>query len=297
MQLVHTLIAKAARTIMLSVSGETGTGKGLMAEAIHFQLSRSGQSLVTTNMTTIPRELVERELFGHEKNAFLRAVARRVGRQEIANGGILFLDEIAGFDLSLQTKLLRMLWAREVTRVTNNQGRAFGVRLIMTTHCDLLAEVQADCFRDDLYYRLLGLPITLPPLRQRDNDMLLAEVFVRDFCILNNLPTRQLVGCARIRLSEHYFPNNMLQIKVMLKLATVLVNGGQIRGKDQPLRLCCTLTGSDNQLSLRDQTTTIVQQCLNETGSDVLAVTAYLHIGKSTIYCMIQQQELTVGPA
>ena len=132
------------------------------------------------NMTTIPRELVERELFGHEKGAFPGAVTRRVGRQEIANGGTLFLAEIANFNLSLQAKLLRMLWAREVTRVANNQRGAFGVYLIMATHRDLLAEVQAGCFREDLYYRLLGLPIALPPLRQRGNDvLLLAEVFVR----------------------------------------------------------------------------------------------------------------------
>ena len=134
------------------------------------------------NMTTIPRELVERELFGHEKGAFPGAVARRVGRQEIANGGTLFLDEIADFNLSLQAKLLRMLWAREVTRVANNQRGAFGVRLIMATHRDPLAEVQTGRFREDLYLRLLGLPIALLPLRQRSNDvLLLADVFVRDF--------------------------------------------------------------------------------------------------------------------
>ena len=156
MQLVHTLIAKAARTIILSVSGETGTGNGLVAKVIHFQLSRSGQPLVTVNMTTILRELVERELFGHEKGAFPGAVARSVGQQE-ANGGTLFLDEIANFNLSLQAKLLRMLWAREVTRVANNQRGAFGVRLIMATHRDPLAEVQTGRFREDLYLRLLGL--------------------------------------------------------------------------------------------------------------------------------------------
>ena len=169
MQLVHTLIAKAARTIILSVSGETGTGNGLVAKVIHFRLSRSGQPLVTVNMTTILRELVERELFGHEKGAFPRVVARRVGRQEIANGGTLFLDEIADFNLSLQAKLLHMLWAREVTRVANNQRGAFGVHLIMAPHRDLLAEVQAGRFRENLCPRLLGLSIALPPLRQRSN--------------------------------------------------------------------------------------------------------------------------------
>ena len=131
---------------------------------------------------------MESELFGHEKGAFTGAVARRVGRLEEANGGTLFLDEIADLDLSLQAKLLRVLQEREVTRVGGNQAVAFDVRLIVATHRDLLAEVQAGRFREDLYYRLLGLPVALPPLRQRGNDvLLLAEAFVRDFCALNNL--------------------------------------------------------------------------------------------------------------
>ena len=194
MQQVHTLISKAARTaITVSVSGETGTGKELVAKAIHFQSSRANQPFVAVNMAAIPRELVESELFGHEKGAFTGALARRVGRLEEANSGTLFLNEIADLDLSLQAKLLRVLQEREVTRVGGNQTVPFDVRLIVATHRDLLAEVQDGRFREDLYYRLLGLPIELPPLRQRGADVLvLAEAFVRDFCRLNNLPLRQL---------------------------------------------------------------------------------------------------------
>ncbi|WP_310397425.1 sigma-54 dependent transcriptional regulator [Hymenobacter sp.] len=292
--LVHTLIAKAARTtITVSVSGETGTGKELVAKAIHFQSGRAGQPFVAVNMAAIPRELVESELFGHEKGAFTGAVARRVGRLEEANGGTLFLDEIADLDLSLQAKLLRVLQEREVTRVGGNQRVVFDVRLIVATHRDLLAEVQAGRFREDLYYRLLGLPIVLPPLRQRGGDvLLLADVFVREFCLLNNLTPRQLTIEARNLLKEHSFPGNVRELKAVVELATVLADGEQIRAEDLPLRPGRATVGAGSQLSLRDQTTAIVQQCLDELGGDVLAVAARLRIGKSTIYRMIQQQEL-----
>ena len=298
-QLVHTLIAKAARTtITVSVSGETGTGKELVAKAIHFQSSRAGQPFVAVNMAAIPRELVESELFGHEKGAFTGAVARRVGRLEEANGGTLFLDEIADLDLSLQAKLLRVLQEREVTRVGGSQRVPFDVRLIVATHRDLLAEVQAGRFRQDLYYRLLGLPIVLPPLRQRGNDvLLLAEVFVRDFCLHNHLPLRQLTESARAQLREHSFPGNVRELKAVVELAAVLADGDQIRGEDLPLRLARPTIGPGSQLSLRDQTTAIIQQCLDEANGDVLAVAARLRIGKSTLYRMIQQRELRPRPA
>ncbi|WP_348533166.1 sigma-54 dependent transcriptional regulator [Hymenobacter sp. 5317J-9] len=298
MQHVHTLITKAARTtITVSVSGETGTGKELVAKAIHFQSSRATQPFVAVNMAAIPRELVESELFGHEKGAFTGAVARRVGRLEEANGGTLFLDEIADLEPSLQAKLLRVLQEREVTRVGGNQTVAFDVRLIVATHRDLLAEVQAGRFREDLYYRLLGLPIALPPLRQRGTDvLLLAESFVRDFCQVNNLPPRQLSDEARDRLRAHPFPGNVRELKAVVELAAVLADGELIDGDDLPLRAGrATTIGPGSQLSLREQTTAIVQSCLDEMDGDVLAVAARLHIGKSTIYRMIQQQELRVG--
>ena len=297
MQQVRTLIAKAARTtITVSVSGETGTGKEVVAKAIHFQSDRAALPFVAVNMAAIPRELVESELFGHEKGAFTGAMVRRVGRLEEANGGTLFLDEIADLDLGLQAKLLRVLQEREVTRVGGNQAVAFDVRLVVATHRDLLTEVQAGRFREDLYYRLLGLPITLPPLRRRGEDtLLLAEVFVRDFCRQNNLPPRRLSESARERLLNHPFPGNVRELKAVVELAAVLADGEQILGDDLPLRAGRTLVGAGSLLSLREQTTAIVQQCLDEMNGDVLAAAAKLRIGKSTIYRMIQQQELHVS--
>ncbi len=296
-QLVHTLIAKAARTtITVSVSGETGTGKELVAKAIHFQSNQASKPFVAVNMAAIPRELVESELFGHEKGAFTGAVTRRVGRLEEANGGTLFLDEIADLDLSLQAKLLRVLQEREVTRVGGNQTVAFDVRLIVATHRDLLAEVHAGRFREDLYYRLLGLPVQLPPLRQRGNDvLLLADAFVREFCALNNLPPRQFTECARARLLQHPFPGNVRELKAVVELAAVLADGELIQAEDLPLRSGHAMQAPGAQRSLREQTTAIVQKCLDEMNGDVLAVADRLSIGKSTIYRMIQQQELHVG--
>ncbi len=295
--LVHSLIAKAARTaITVSVSGETGTGKELVAKAIHFQSNRASYPFVAVNMAAVPRELVESELFGHEKGAFAGAVARRVGRLEEASGGTLFLDEIADLDLGLQAKLLHVLQEREVTRVGSSQAVPFDVRLIVATHRDLLADVEAGRFREDLYYRLLGLPIALPPLRLRGPDvLLLAEAFVRDFCTLNNLPARQLTDGARERLRAHPFPGNVRELKAVVELAAVLADGDQIQAEDLPLRPGRHAAGPGSQLSLRDQTRAIVQNCLDELGGDVLAVAARLRIGKSTIYRMIQQQELHLG--
>ena len=294
---VHTLIAKAARTaITVSVSGETGTGKELVAKAIHFQSDRAARPFVAVNMAAIPRELVESELFGHEKGAFTGAVARRVGRLEEAHGGTLFLDEIADLDLGLQAKLLRVLQEREVIRVGGSQRIAFEVRLVVATHRDLLAEVQAGRFREDLYYRLLGLPIALPPLRQRGTDvLLLADVFVREFCVLNNLPPRPLADPARALLLAHPFPGNVRELKAVVELAAVLADGEQIEAADLPLRPGRATIGPGSRLSLREQTTAIVQACLDELGGDVLATAARLQIGKSTIYRMIQLREVSVG--
>lgn len=293
-QLVQTLILKAARTtISVSVSGEAGTGKELVAKAIHFQSNRANQPFVVVTMDIIPADLMESELFGYEKGAIDGATARRAGRLEEANGGTLFLDEIADLDLTLQAKLLSVLQRHEVTRLGSNQAVAFDVRLIVATHHDLLAEVQAGRFREDLYYQLLGLPIALPPLRQRGSDvLLLAEMFVREFSSLNNLPMRHLSIGARERLLAHPFPGNVRELKAVVELATVLADGEQIQADDLPLRPGRASTYHSNQLSLREQSTAIVQNCLNELGGDVLAVATKLRIGKSTIYRMIQQQEL-----
>jgi DNA-binding NtrC family response regulator len=295
---LHGLIAKAARTnITVSISGETGTGKELVARAIHFQSTRANRPFIAVNMAAIPRELLESELFGYEKGAFTGAAARRIGRLEEANGGTLFLDEIADLDLGLQAKLLRVLQEREVTRIGGNQAVPFDVRLVVATHRDLLAEVQAGRFREDLYYRLLGLPIAVPPLRQRGQDvLLLADAFVRDFCLQNNLASCRLSDDARQLLLTHSFPGNVRELKAVVELAAVLADGDIIQAEQLPLRQNLTSTPPLHMLPLKAQTTAIIQKCLFEMKGDVLATAARLDIGKSTIYRMIKDKEIVTEP-
>ncbi len=305
MRQVQELIAKAARTtITVSVSGETGTGKELVAQAIHAQSARARQPFVAINMAAIPRELLESELFGHEKGAFTGAAARRIGRFEEANGGTLFLDEIADLELTLQAKLLRVLQERAVTRVGGGQPVVFDVRLVVATHRNLAAEVQAGRFREDLYYRLLGLPIELPPLRSRGDDiLLLANSFIRDFSKLNQLPPRSLSAEANRRLLEYAFPGNVRELKAMVELASVLADGKQIEAADIPLRIVPqkeptppTTRATDATAlvfpSLREQTLAIMQTSLTAFNGDVVAAASRLRVGRSTLYRLIQSGHL-----
>ncbi|MFZ0281319.1 MAG: sigma-54 dependent transcriptional regulator, partial [Bacteroidales bacterium] len=181
---VYELIDKALDTnITVIISGETGTGKELVAKAIHYNSKRKDKSFVAVNVPAIPSELIESELFGHEKGAFTGASFRRIGRFEEADGGTLFLDEIGEMGLNLQTKLLRVLQEKEIVRVGGNKSVKTDCRIIAATNKILKEEVKKGNFRDDLYYRLLGLPIELPPLRDRGNDILiLARHFMGNFC-------------------------------------------------------------------------------------------------------------------
>ena len=309
MQRVRELITKAARTaITVSVSGETGTGKELVAQAIHAESARAHQPFVAINMAALPRELLESELFGHEKGAFTGAVARRVGRFEEASGGTLFLDEIADLELALQAKLLRVLQERAVTRVGGSQPVPFDVRLVVATHRDLAAEVRAGRFREDLYYRLLGLPIELPPLRSRGGDvLLLAEAFLRDFSQLNQLPPRAFSPEARKRLAGHGFPGNVRELKALVELAAVLAEGEQIEARDVQLHMAPAEAAPAPVAparatalvfpSLREQTLAIMQASLQAAGGDVVAAASHLRVGRSTLYRLVQSGHLHLPAA
>jgi DNA-binding NtrC family response regulator len=184
MQRVYALIEKAVKTnISVSITGETGTGKEVVAKTIHYNSDRKKNPFVAVNMSAIPKDLLESELFGYEKGAFTGANVRKLGQFEMANKGTLFLDEIAEMDINLQAKLLRALQEREVMRVGGSTPIKFDARIIVATHRDLAEQVNRGEFREDLYYRLLGLPIELPPLRERGNDIIiLAKFFLDLFC-------------------------------------------------------------------------------------------------------------------
>ena len=199
------LIEKAANSkITVSVTGETGTGKELVAKAIHYNSLRKRSPFVAVNVAAIPKELIESELFGHEKGSFTGADARRIGKFEQAIKGTIFLDEIGELDLNLQAKLLRVLQEREITRIGSNNAIPIDVRIIVATHKNLASEVQEGRFREDLYYRLLGLPIHLSPLRDRGNDVIyLAKHFIDESVKENKSGKITLSNDAQKKLLEH----------------------------------------------------------------------------------------------
>lgn len=297
LQKVLERIEKAAQTsINVSVSGETGTGKELVAQAIHFNSARSAAPFVAVNMAAIPGELAESELFGHEKGAFTGAVSRKTGRFEEAQGGTLFLDEIAELDLHLQSKLLRVLQERELVRIGGNKKVNLDFRLIVASHKNLEQEVAAGRFREDLYYRIMGLPIHLPPLRDRGADILiLARHFLEQFCKENGLSPLQIAPEAREKLIHYPFPGNIRELKSVMELAAVLCNGTVIQPGDISFN-ALKRTGHwlQEEKTLRQHTCEIIRHYLLKYDQDVVKAAGVLDIGKSTIYKMMQQKELVI---
>lgn len=293
----YSLIEKASRTnINVSVTGETGTGKELVAKAIHYNSERDKKKFVAVNMAAIPKELIESELFGHEKGAFTGAMARKAGKFEEANGGTIFLDEIGELDLSMQSKLLRVLQEREIVRVGGNETVKIEARVITATHKNLAEEVKKGNFREDLFYRLFGMPIELPPLRQRGNDILiLAKHFVSTFAAENKMPPVAIAASAREKLMAYNYPGNVRELKAMIELAMVMSDGIEIKAEDITFP---AVGGAEDfmaeEKSLRQYTCDIIKYYLNKYDNDVVLVADKLDIGKSTIYKMIQQKEIAI---
>ena len=292
---VRHLMQKACNTsITVSVTGETGTGKEVVAKCIHYNSPREKKSFVAVNVAAIPSELIESELFGYEKGAFTGAQTTRKGKFEEADGGTLFLDEIGEMDTNMQAKLLRVLQEREVTRIGSNKNIAVDVRLIVATHKTLSDEVQAGNFREDLFYRLLGLPIELPPLRDRGNDVLiLARQFIDDFAMDNTMGKIELSNEAKDFLKTYPFPGNVRELKAVIELASVMCTGSVIRESD--ISFNSSRSMSDFMLeeqTLREYTTKIIHHFLEKYQNNVLLVAKKLDIGKSTIYRMMKNEEL-----
>jgi DNA-binding NtrC family response regulator len=291
MKQVYNLIEKAAKTnITVSISGATGTGKELVARSIHFSGSRSRKPFIAVNMSGIPRELLESELFGYEKGAFTGANERRKGRFEEADQGTLFLDEIAEMDIALQSKLLRVLQEREVTRLGSNLPVAVDVRIICATHKDLATETRKGNFREDLYYRLLGLPIHLPALRERQQDILiLAKHFLDLYCDQEKIQRKQLSEDARSKLMNYPWPGNVRELKAVIELAAVLTDGQTISANDLSLG---TLFNNDQLQAghtLEEMCNRYIRQTLDHFDGNVIEAAKKLDIAKSKIYNLIKE--------
>jgi len=224
-------IANGRSTVL--INGETGVGKEVMARFIHNNSDRKDAPFIAVNCAALPENLLESELFGHEKGAFTGAISRKKGKFELADGGTLLLDEISEMDVSIQAKLLRVLQEREIDRVGGQGAIPVDTRVIATTNRDLDAETKNGNFRLDLYYRLNVVPIKLPPLRERPDDIPpLAEFFLKKHCNLNNAPVKTISSDAEAFLKSRAWPGNVREFENLIERATLLVESDVITADD-----------------------------------------------------------------
>ncbi|NWG45067.1 MAG: sigma-54-dependent Fis family transcriptional regulator [Alphaproteobacteria bacterium] len=219
----------AASDASVLITGESGVGKEVMARHVHAKSGRRNEPFISVNCAAIPENLLESELFGHEKGAFTGAIARRIGKFEEANGGTLLLDEISEMDVRLQAKLLRALQEREIDRVGGTRPIKVDIRILATSNRDLTAEVKAGRFREDLLYRLNVVNLRLPSLRERRSDILaLADHFIRKYAAANGVPPRPLSESARGVLLAHGWPGNVRELENTMHRAVLLAQGEEI---------------------------------------------------------------------
>ena len=242
-------VASSSATVMLL--GESGTGKEVLARGLHQSSPRRAEKFVAINCAAIPENLLESELFGHEKGAFTGAAKLTLGKIEMANGGTLMLDEIGDLPFSLQAKLLRFLQERTIERVGGRQEIPVDVRIVCATHQDLKALSKEGRFREDLYYRLAEIVVTIPPLRARMGDAaLLAHAFVRRFVQEQNRSSITLSEDAIRAVELHLWPGNIRELINCIKRATIMAEGNQITSEDVGLKNSA-LVETDNSLNLR----------------------------------------------
>lgn len=292
---IFALMEKAVKSkITISVTGETGTGKELVAKAIHYNSNQRKHSFVALNVSAIPRELIESELFGHEKGSFTGASTRRIGKFELASKGTLFLDEIAEMDLNMQTKLLRVLQEKEITRVGGNDVIKVDTRIIIATNKNLVEEVKKGNFREDLYYRLLGLPIELPPLRVRGNDILiLAKYFADQFCKDNGFPKKGFTDEAKDKLIKYPYPGNVRELRAIVELSVVMCDDDLINEHHINFNSTDSLSNFIMEdLSLAEYENKIIKYFLEKNNNNVVLTAKRLGIGKSTIYRLLKENNI-----
>lgn len=229
-KILHDIQHVAKSNASVFINGETGTGKEVIAHLVHYSSPRANQPFIKVNCAAVPESLVESEFFGHEKGAFTGATNKRLGRFELANGGSLLLDEITEIPLALQAKLLRVTQEQEFERVGGSKPLKVDVRLISTSNRDMREALASKVLREDLYYRLNVIPIYLPPLRDRQEDILpLAEHFIERTCLENHLDKKTLSGEAKKKLLFYRWPGNVRELANVIERAIVMDNGKVIQ--------------------------------------------------------------------
>jgi len=307
-QVRHIIRLVAGRRSTVLVTGETGTGKELAARSLHLASQRNRGPWVAVNCSALPENLLEAELFGHVKGAFTGAIQNRVGRFEEAHGGTLFLDEIGDLALGLQAKLLRAVQEREVQRLGSSETIRLNVRLVAATNCDLAQRVEQGRFREDLYYRLNVVPIAMPPLRQRREDIpRLAAHFVQKICSLEEIPCKTLASPVSERLSQHSWPGNVRQLENAVEMAVALSGDRELLDvQDFPLptQVCPASPlaaagpivsvpdhGMDYEQTLALIERSILEQALQKTGGNKKAAADMLGLKRTTLSAKVRSLE------
>jgi DNA-binding NtrC family response regulator len=272
------------------ITGESGTGKELIARAIHSNSPRKFFPLVSVHCGALTESLLESELFGHEKGAFTGAMYNRKGRFEMADGGTIFLDEIATISSKMQVELLRVLESKTFIRVGGNKEITSDFRVICATNRDLKKMVENGTFREDLFYRLNVVNIVIPPLRDRTEDIaLLVDYFIRKYCTSMSRDIVSIEPAALKRLEEFEFPGNVRELENMIERAIVIGNGKEIHLKDLPLGKDVTIS---NVESLDDLENKHVLQILNKYGWNISRAAKALKVDRVTLYSKIKKHNL-----
>jgi DNA-binding NtrC family response regulator len=291
-------VAGSRSTVM--VYGKSGTGKELVAKAIHYNSPRTSRAFVAVNCAAIPAELLESELFGHEKGSFTGAIATKVGKFELATGGSLFLDEVGSMRLDLQAKILRALQEREVERVGGTRTIKIDVRVIAATNRDLKKAVEEEAFREDLYYRLNVVPITLPDLKDRQEDIpLLANHFVQKFAQESNPAIREISKEAMAVLMSHAWPGNVRELENVIERAVTLGHGPAVLPADLPPNLVGGANPLERALAreatLEDLERDYIAMILQRTKGHQIRAATILGIDRRTLYRKIRRYGLKLN--
>ena len=296
-------VAPTRATVL--IQGESGTGKELIARAIHNLSNRNKTRFVALNCSAFSPQLIESELFGHEKGAFTGASERRIGRIEQAAGGTLFLDEIGEIDGNVQVKLLRALDPGVFERVGGNQTIKTDIRLIAATNRDLTLLVTEKKFREDLYYRLNVVQIRVPPLRERKEDIpLLADAFLKEISQRDSKPFRPLSPEAMDALLRYDWPGNIRELKGAIDSGVTLATGNQITFQDLPLTVAQAQFGTSahlgenvGQMNLHNNEMRLIVRALEETGGNRTEAAKKLGISRRTLHRRLKELNLPEGDA
>ncbi len=296
MQTIFKLIEDVAPTdVTVLIQGESGTGKELVARAIHDRSPRKDKPFVVINCSAYPATLLESELFGHEKGAFTGAIRQRPGRFEQARGGTVFLDEIAEVELSAQVKLLRVLQTQQFERLGGEKSIKIDVRILAATNKDLLEEVKAGRFREDLYYRLDVVPVNLPPLRQRGNDVaFLARHFLVKFAREQGREVKEISSSVMRALLDYSWPGNVRELENVIEQALVLCKGEVIAIEDLPGKLL--QQRPPRRKTMKDQEKNLLLETLEACDWNKKMAAQRLGIGRSSLYAKLKKHGIGSGP-